>query len=177
MDRIQAKEKINKLLRLANDKGATSSERDTALEMAKKLATKYGFRIQKGAPSTSNQNNAGPATLNKHRYNFDLNCFNKKFVNFLFKFIGITDYFFTGKKTVYIYDYQKFDVVSFKNYYKHFVSVYYALKGNLGLKEKEFFHNFNKTFCDGYFENKLENAVYRSAYNLGMDLRNTRIVY
>ena len=47
MDKLQAKEKINKLLRLANDKGATSSERDTALEMANKLASKYGFKIVK----------------------------------------------------------------------------------------------------------------------------------
>ena len=41
MDRNQAKEKIEKLLRLANNKGATSSERDIALEMANKLASKH----------------------------------------------------------------------------------------------------------------------------------------
>ena len=114
MDKLQAKEKINKLLRLANDKGATSSERDTALKMANKLASKYGFRIQKGAPSTSNQNNAGPATLNKNRYEFDLNCFNKKFVNFLFEILGIKDWFWYGKKTVKFYDYRNFNVDEFK---------------------------------------------------------------
>ena len=93
MDKLQAKEKINKLLRLANDKGATSSERDTALEMANKLASKFGMKIQKGAPSTSNQNNAGPATLNKNRYEFDLNCCKKKFDKFLFKVLGIKNCF------------------------------------------------------------------------------------
>lgn len=186
MDRNQAKEKIEKLLRLANNKGATSSERDTALEMATKLASKHGFKIQKAAPSNStsdkfeeilNNIRYNSQKVQKNRYEFDLNCFNKKFVSFLFEFIGITDYFFIGKKTVHVYDYQKFDVDCFKSYYKHFVSSYYSLKGNLGLKEKDFFNNFNKAFCDGYFENELENAVYRSAYNLGMNLRNTRIVY
>lgn len=186
MDRNQAKEKIEKLLRLANNKGATSSERDTALDMATKLASKHGFRIQKAAPSNStsdkfeeilNNIRYNSQNVQKNRYEFDLNCFNKKFVSFLFGILEIPDYFFTGRKTVIVYDYRKFDVDNFKSYYKHFVSSYYALKGNLGLKEKEFFHNFNKAFCDGYFEKGLENTVYRSSYNLGNNLRNTRIIY
>ena len=186
MDRNQAKEKIEKLLRLANNKGATSSERDTALEMATKLASKHGFRIQKAAPSNStsdkfeeilNNIRYNSQKVQKNRYEFDLNCFNKKFVSFLFNILGIKDYFFTGRKTVIVYDYRKFDVDNFKSYYKHFVSSYYALKGNFGLKEKEFFENFSKEFTNGYYSSYPENLIYRCSYNLGHNLKNTRIIY
>ena len=94
MDRNQANEKIEKLLRLANNKGATSSERDTALEMATKLASKHGFRIQKAASSNStsdkfeeilNNIRYNSQNVQKNRYEFDLNCFNKKFVSVYYK--------------------------------------------------------------------------------------------
>lgn len=169
MDRIQAKEKINKLLRLANDKGATSSERDTALEMAKKLATKYGFRIQKGAPSTSNQNNAGPATLHKHRYEFDLNCFNKKFVNFLFTGLGIKDWFWYGKKSISFDDYRNFNVDEFKKFYKKFVSVYYKLKKESNLSESTFFSIFTHDFMVGANKFDEEETHFIKAYMLGRE--------
>lgn len=169
MDKLQAKEKINKLLRLANDKGATSSERDTALEMATKLATKYGFRIQKGAPSTSNQNNAGPATLNKHRYEFDLNCFNKKFVNFLFVGLGIKDWYWYGKKTVSFDDYRNFNIDEFKKFYKKFVSVYYKLKKESGLSEGLFFSIFTHDFMVGANKFDEEKTHFIKAYMLGRE--------
>ena len=169
MDKLQAKEKINKLLRLANDKGATSSERDTALEMAKKLATKYGFRIQKGAPSTSNQNNAGPATLNKNRYEFDLNCFNKKFVNFLFEVLGIKDWFWYGKKTIRCYDYRNFNVDEFKKFYKKFVSVYYKIKKESNLSEGLFFSIFTHDFMTGSNKFDEEETHFIKAYMLGRE--------
>lgn len=169
MDKLQAKEKINKLLRLANDKGATSSERDTALEMAMKLATKYGFRIQKGAPSTSNQNNAGPATLNKHRYEFDLNCFNKKFVNFLFDGLGIKNWFLYGKKTISFDDYRNFNVDEFKKFYKKFVSVYYKLKKESNLSEGLFFSIFTHDFMTGACKFDEEKTHFIKAYMLGRE--------
>ena len=169
MDKLQAKKKINKLLRLANDKGATSSERDTALEMANKLATKYGFRIQKGAPFTSNQNNAGPATLNKHRYKFDLNCFNKKFVNFLFVGLGIKDWYWYGKKTVSFDDYRNFNVDEFKKFYKKFVSVYYKLKKESNLGESTFFSIFTHDFMVGANKFDEEKTHFIKAYMLGRE--------
>lgn len=169
MDRIQAKEKINKLLRLANDKGATSSERDTALEMANKLAAKYGFKIQKGAPSTSNQNNAGPATLNKHRYEFDLNCFNKKFVNFLFDDLEIENWFLYGKKTIRFDDYRNFNVDEFKKFYKKFVSVYYKLKKESNLSEGLFFSIFTHDFMTGACKFDEEKTHFIKAYMLGRE--------
>lgn len=176
MDRTQAKEKITKLLRLANDKGATSSERDTALEMANKLASKYGFRIQKGALSTSNQSNVGPATLNKKRYEFDLNCFNKKFVNFLFAGLGIKDWYWYGKKTISFDDYRNFNVDEFKKFYKKFVSVYYKLKKEVGrgLTEAEYFDSFCYYFQNGAAYSRSYNFFYTDATNLGSQFASTK---
>ena len=186
MDRIQAKEKIEKLLLLANNKGATSSERDTALVMSTKLASQHGFKIQIAAPSNStsdkfeeilNNIRYNPQKVQKHRYEFDLNCFNKKFVSFLFNLIGIKDYFFTGRKTVHVYTFDRFDVDNFKSYYKHFVSSYYALKNYLGLKEKEFFEMYRNEFENGYYHNDIKNSVFRTAYNNGLNLSMIRVIY
>lgn len=174
MDKIQAKEKINKLLRLANDKGATPSERDTSLEMATKLATKFGLRIQKGAPSTSNQNNVGPATLHKNRYEFDLNCFNKKFVNFLFMGFGIKNWFWIGKKTVSFDDYRNFNVDEFKKFYKKFVSVYYKLKKESNLGESTFFSIFTHDFLVGVNKFDEEGTQFIKAYMLGREFIMTK---
>lgn len=176
MDKIQAKEKINKLLRLANDKGATPSERDTALEMASKLASKYGMKIQKGAPSTSNQNNAGPATLNKNRYEFDLNCFNKKFVNFLFDGLGIKTWFWYGKKTVVLVDYRNFNVDEFKKFYKKFVSVYYKLKKESNLSEGLFFSIFIHDFMTGACKIDEEKTHFIKAYMLGREYEISKFI-
>lgn len=181
MDRIQAKEKINKLLKLANDKGATESERSTALEMANKIASKHGYKIQKAAPqnSTSDRfneilNNIRYNTRNiqKNRYEFDLNCFNKKHVIAFMNIIGFNDYFFTGKKTVIIYTYKNFDVEAFKKFYKDFVSHYYRGLKKLGLKEKDIFVFFFNYIESGYrHENvKIESNFGRMAFNMGLEL-------
>ena len=172
MDRTQAKEKITKLLRLANDKGATSSERDTALEMANKLASKYGFKIQKGTPYSGYAKN--PTTLNKNTYNFDLNCFNKKFVNFLFAGLGIKNWFWIGKKTVSFDDYRNFNVVAFQKFYKKFVSVYYKLKKISCLTESEYFDIFCYYFQKGSFGMNPGNIEYNQAAELGALFRNTK---
>lgn len=172
MDRIQAKEKITKLLRLANDKGATSSERDTALEMANKLASKYGFKIQKGTPCSGYAKN--PTTLNKNTYIFDLNCFNKKFVNFLFAGLGIKDYFRTGKKTVSFDDYRNFNVDEFKKFYKKFVSVYYKLKKESNLGESTFFSIFTYDFMTGANRFDEEETHFIKAYMLGREFQMTK---
>ena len=43
---MNPKEKVQKILALANDKAATAAERETALDLAKKLAAKYGMKIE-----------------------------------------------------------------------------------------------------------------------------------
>lgn len=56
MDRNKAMEKARACLAIANDKGAYPEEKKNALEMAQKLADKYGFKIDKAKPTTSTTN-------------------------------------------------------------------------------------------------------------------------
>ena len=176
MDRIQAKEKINKLLRLANDKGATESERETALDMANKLASKFSFKIQRGTPSQHSQETSTRPTVEKFHYGFDLNCFNKKFVSFLLGYFGIKMWYQVGKKGVRFDSYIKFNVDEFKKFYKKFVSVYYKTKKLYGCSEPDFFWYFTASFSSGYRHFQEDTVSFIAAYDLGkefFDKKNT----
>ena len=176
MDRIQAKEKINKLLRLANDKGATESERETALDMANKLASKFSFKIQRGTPSQHSQETSTRPTVEKFHYEFDLNCFNKKFVSFLLGYFGIKMWYQVGKKGVRFDSYIKFNVDEFKKFYKKFVSVYYKTKKLYGCSEPDFFWYFTASFNSGYRHFQEDTVSFIAAYDLGkefFDKKNT----
>lgn len=176
MDRIQAKEKINKLLRLANDKGATESERETALDMANKLASKFSFKIQRGTPSQHSQETSTCPTAVQCCYEFDLNCFNKKFVNFLLGYFGIKMWYQVGKKVVRFDSYIRFNVDEFKKFYKKFVSVYYKTKKLYGYPEADFYWYFTASFSSGYRHFQEDTVSFRSAYELGkefFDKKNT----
>lgn len=176
MDRIQAKEKINKLLRLANDKGATESERETALDMANKLASKFSFKIQRGTPSQHSQETSTRPVVEKFCYEFYLNCFNKKFVSFLLGFFGIKNWTMSGKNSVLFISYIKFNVDEFKKFYKKFVSVYYKTKKLYGYPESDFFWYFTASFSSGYRHFQEDTVSFSSAYELGkefFDKKNT----
>ena len=176
MDRIQAKEKINKLLRLANDKGATESERETALDMANKLASKFSFRIQRGTPSQHSQETSARPVVEKFCYEFYLNCFNKKFVSFLLSFFGIKNWSMSGKNSVLFISYIKFNVDEFKKFYKKFVSVYYKTKKLYGYHEADFYWYFTASFSSGYRHFQEDTVSFTAAYDLGkefFDKKNT----
>ena len=176
MDRIQAKEKINKLLRLANDKGATESERETALDMANKLASKFSFKIQRGTPSQHSQETFTRHVVEKFLYEFYLNCFNKKFVSFLLGFFGIKNWSMSGKNSVLFISYIKFNVDEFKKFYKKFVSVYYKTKKLYGYPESDFFWYFTASFSSGYRHFQEDTVSFTAAYELGkefFDKKNT----
>lgn len=178
MDRTQAKEKINKLLRLANDKGATESERETALDMANKLASKFSFKIQRGTPSQHSQETSTRPVVEKFCYEFYLNCFNKKFVSFLLGFFGIKNWSMSGKNSVLFSSYIKFNIDEFKKFYKKFVSVYYKIKKEIGhgLSEAEYFDTFCYYFSKGAFKMNNSNEYYAKVYELGkefFDKKNT----
>ena len=176
MDRIQAKEKINKLLRLANDKGATESERETALDMANKLASKFSFKIQRGTPSQHSQETFTRPVVEKFCYEFYLNCFNKKFVSFLLGYFGIKNWAMSGKNSVLFISYIKFNVDEFKKFYKKFVSVYYKTKKLYGYPEADFFWYFTASFSSGYRHFQEDTVSFSSAYDLGkefFDKKNT----
>ena len=176
MDRIHAKEKINKLLRLANDKGATESERETALDMANKLASKFSFKIQRGTPSQHSQETFTRPVVEKFCYEFYLNCFNKKFVNFLLGFFGIKNWTMSGKNSVLFISYIKFNVDEFKKFYKKFVSVYYKTKKLYNYPESDFFWYFTASFSSGYRHFQEDTVSFTSSYELGkefFDKKNT----
>ena len=176
MDRIQAKEKINKLLRLANDKGATESERETALDMANKLASKFSFKIQRGTPSQHSQETFTRPVVEKFCYEFYLNCFNKKFVSFLLGLFGIKNWAMSGKNSVLFISYIKFNVDEFKKFYKKFVSVYYKTKKLYGYPEADFFWYFTASFSSGYRHFQEDTVSFTAAYELGkefFDKKNT----
>lgn len=176
MDRIHAKEKINKLLSLANDKGATESERETALDIANKLASKFSFKIQRGTPSQHSQESFTRPVVEKFCYEFYLNCFNKKFVNFLLGFFGIKNWSMSGKNSVLFISYIKFNVDEFKKFYKKFVSVYYKTKKLYGYPESDFFWYFTASFSSGYRHFQEDTASFDAAYELGkefFDKKNT----
>lgn len=176
MDRIQAKEKINKLLRLANDKGATESERETALDMANKLASKFSFKIQRGTPSQHSQETFTRPVVEKFCYEFYLNCFNKKFVSFILGFFGIKNWSMSGKNSVLFISYIKFNVDEFKKFYKKFVSVYYKTKKLYGYPEADFFWYFTASFSSGYRHFQEDTVSFTAAYELGkefFDKKNT----
>ena len=176
MDRIQAKEKINKLLRLANDKGATESERETALDMANKLASKFSFKIQRGTPSQHSQETFTRPTVEMFHYEFDLNCFNKKFVSFLLGYFGLKMWYKVGKKGVRFDSYIKFNVDEFKKFYKKFVSVYYKTKKLYGYPEADFYWYFTASFSSGYRHLQEDTVSFTAAYELGkefFDKKNT----
>lgn len=176
MDRIQAKEKINKLLRLANDKGATESERETALDMANKLASKFSFKIQRGTPSQHSQETPTRPAAEWFIYEFDLNCFNKKFVSFLLRYFGIMEWYQIGKKRVHFTSYVKINVDEFKKFYKKFVSVYYKTKKLYNIPESDFYWYFTASFSSGYTHFQKDTASFTAAYELGkefFDKKNT----
>lgn len=178
MDRIQAKEKINKLLRLANDKSATQSERETALEMANKLASKFSFKIQRGTPSQHSQEVHNPSNCTwKHspfHYEFDLNCFNKKFVSFILMFYGVKSWYVVGKKTVVFDSWIQFNIDEFKKFYKEFVSVYYKMKKLYEYHKSDFYRHFTASFLSGYYHYQEDTAIFSSAYELGKEFHDKK---
>lgn len=58
--------KLNALLAIANDKGASQGEKDNALEMAKKLAEKYGLKVERTAVNTSADRKQAPKYENHY---------------------------------------------------------------------------------------------------------------
>lgn len=162
MDRMQAKEKINKLLALANDKGATASEKETALDLANKLASRYSFKIQKGNASTS-YNSATLIT-----YYFDIKCFNKKLVGKLLSYFGIENWELIGKKIVSFKTTKEFDVNRFREYYKRLHPIYNReRKYHKDLTADQYFYYFFFNFRRGVNGERFED--FYAAYQKGKE--------
>lgn len=147
MDKAQAIEKINKLLRLANDRGATDSEREVALNMAKKFAEKHGLKIEKGNPNQSNIPYNNPFTRTLKNYSFHLNCYNAKLVRYILYKLGIIRVGYDKyKKEVYFFTTKDFNVAEFQAYYKKLAKVFYDTKKDIEWSGREYTDWFIKEF-------------------------------
>ena len=149
MDRNKAIDRINKLLALANNRAAAPGEKENALEAASKLAAKFGLKIVKGNSASST-----PSKNQFFDYEFYVKCFDKKFLDLLFRLLGADKWQFIGGNRVYVrFTNIEFNQEAFAKFYKKFVSVYYK-----NLKEAKAY-NFmwnrsdTKRYCEEFFFN------------------------
>ena len=121
MDKNKAIDRINKLLALANNRAAAPGEKENALEAASKLAAKFGLKIVKG-----NSTSSTPSKNQFFDYEFYVKCFDKKFLDLLFRLLGADKWQFIGGNRVYVrFTNIEFNQEAFAKFYKKFVSVYY----------------------------------------------------
>ena len=125
MTRNEALEKINKCIALATNAGATEGEKQNAWAMAKKLASKYGFKIVKQeAPKATGINlNTVKAEPKKPSVTFyKVSRFDGRIVaRILFK-LGYR--YVMDDNGFWMSDDQKFDFEAFKKLYKLLLKQY-----------------------------------------------------
>ena len=170
MDRNIAKEKIEKLLRLANNSGATEGEKATALDMAKKLSEKYGFKIIKASPveEYTQPHVYQPASNTLHTIIVSKSNFlgyNPDFVEAIligmgYKCRATSNYFVVGS-------YGKFDVEGFHNAYKqNKVRVVFRDLVNEG-KTHSWWGKNHTSWAKSSYSSGLRDGASGSSYNTG----------
>lgn len=148
MDKNTAIIKINKLLALANNKAAAPGEKENALEMATKIASKFGLKIVKG------NCNASPAENKIFNYEFYVKCFDKNFLDLLFKLLGARRWQFVGGNRVSVtFINMEFNQEAFAKFYKKFVSVYYKNLKNAKETYWDWDRTCTKNYREGFFYN------------------------
>lgn len=149
MDKNKAIDRINKLLALANNHAAAPGEKENALEAASKLAAKFGLKIVKG-----NSTSSTPSKNQFFDYEFYVKCFDKKFLDLLFRLLGADKWQFIGGNRVYVrFTNIEFNQEAFAKFYKKFVSVYY--KNLKEAKADSFMWNRSDTkrYCEEFLYN------------------------
>ena len=125
MTRNEALEKINKCIALATNAGATDGEKQNALTMAEKLASKYGFKIVKQeAPKSTDINlNTVKAEPKKPSVTFyKVSRFDGRIVARIFFKLGYR--YVMDDNGFWMSDDQKFDFEAFKKLYKLLLKQY-----------------------------------------------------
>lgn len=148
MDKNKAIDRINKLLALANNRAVAPGEKENALEAASKLAAKFGLKIVKGNGTYST-----PSKNQLFDYEFYVKCFDKKFLDLLFRLLGADKWQFIGGNQVYVrFTNIEFNQEAFAKFYKKFVSVYYKeLNANKKLYSRVWNRNNTKDYRDSFF--------------------------
>lgn len=108
MTRIEAKDKIKKLLNLAKDRGATTNEAKIALNKAKVLADKYEIAIRfadgsiYGTSKVETKQEANKQEENKHTVMFTTKNWNKYLVQVIIKLFNLNAFVDNKNHVMYI---------------------------------------------------------------------------
>lgn len=138
-ERAKAREKVVKLLALAANHAATEAEKDTALQMARKLAAKYSFRIMEPGERMDIGNISkadGTPKYEEHSYNdfakryaeqktekykaYKVKSYDRKFIEWILSGLGY--HFVTFDDCFQVKG--EFDIDSFSAYYKEIRKLY-----------------------------------------------------
>lgn len=175
MTREQAKIKIEKLIRLATNSGATKSESEAAFERAEILCKKYGFKVVKSPEmpkSYYDQVKAQqPKTITYKSVQFDLKCCYSKQVMFILSQLGINyPYVTIVKNMVYIRipSDKNFNAFEFRKFWKKIASSIRTERQNYKDTDvKIFWAGWRAAFQFGIRDSNL--IAIKSAYDLGAE--------
>ena len=147
-ERTKAREKVIKLLALASNHAATDAEKETALQMARKLASKYSFLILEPDKHTDNIGKAGKTTKQeytekKEQWNsYTVKSYDRKFVDWLLSGLGYKHIAFDNAFQVF----GEFDINSFSAYYREIRKLY----DNALYAEKISVYGWNRTMSKDF---------------------------
>lgn len=175
MTREQAKIKIEKLIRLATNSGATKSESEAAFERAEILCKKYGFKVVKSAELPKSYYDQvkpqQPKTIIYKSVQFDLRCCYSKYVMFILSQLGIDRQYVTiVKNMVYIRipSDKNFNVFEFRKFWKKVAASVRTERQNYKNTDVNIFCNgWKAAFQFGMRDSNLIGIV--SAYDLGVE--------
>lgn len=161
MNTQYAKEKINKLMALATNSGATKDEAATAFEMAKKIAEKYGvnawfYKVHCNVTKAPEQNVINAYTFSKDNGYKWTGILNWIFINYSYINKTVCGFCKKSKKGNYSYFTAKMteeEKANFDRFYKEMIKLYKKLqkqyKENLGTS-KQFNNFFRMAITDAY---------------------------
>ena len=172
---MNPKDKINKLLALANDKAATPAEKETALSMAKKLADKYGMRIEHAESASFSHSEHKHSTSYTERTEFEYKwtrIMNEMFEAYSFYNKTISRYRKSARSK---YGYKFAAEVTptqktmLDEQYENIKAAYNLAKKNTSLKGKEFDSGFFIFFSQGFrcVQIEISSKAWSIAYKAG----------
>lgn len=175
MTKEQAKIKIEKLIRLATNSGATKSESEAAFERAEILCKKYGFKVVKSPEmpkSYYDQVKAQqPKTIVYKSVSFGLKSCYKKEVEWIFSQLGINhpNVTIVGKMVyIRIPSDKNFNVDEFRKFWKKVASSVRTERQNYkDTDAKIFWAGWRAAFMFGMRDSNL--IAIKSAYDLGAE--------
>lgn len=131
MTRIEAKDKIKKLLNLAKDRGATTNEAKVALNKAKVLADKYEIAIRfadgsvYGTSKVETKQEVNKREANAHTVMFTTKHWNKYLVQIIIKLFNLNAFVDNKSHVMYIkgISLEKFNYI--KTFYEEAIKIQY----------------------------------------------------